>query len=256
MGKAFSQLVARAQGKYQRATARHFFRRPFAVRPHTPIISFTFDDFPRSALLTGGKILQSYGLKGTYYASLGLIGQTIETGTMLLAEDVKDLVAQGHELGCHTFGHCHAWDTRPSRFESAIRQNREALQVLVSGASFKSHSYPIGVPRAQTKHITSKYFTLCRGGGQTFNAGVADLSYLSAYFLEKSRDDPDAIKRMIDENSRARGWLIFATHDVSDRPTQWGCTPQLFQDIVQRSALSGAKILPVFEAYEYLLAPD
>ena len=45
-----------------------------------PLISFSFDDFPRSALFTGGALLEQYGVAGTYYASLGLMGKTSPTG--------------------------------------------------------------------------------------------------------------------------------------------------------------------------------
>jgi peptidoglycan/xylan/chitin deacetylase (PgdA/CDA1 family) len=249
-----SQLVARAQGRYQRATAHYLCQRPFTISPGIPIISFTFDDFPRSALLTGGAILQSFGLAGTYYASLGLIGKRAATGTMFLEEDLKALVEQGHELGCHTFGHCHAWDTSPREFEEAIISNRQALRELIPRASFETLSYPISVPRARTKRRVSKYFACCRCGGQTFNVGKVDLNYLSAYFLEQSRDNPEAIKQMVDQNRRAGGWLIFATHDVCKDPTRWGCTPDLFEDIVRYSVNSGARILPVFQAYEALRA--
>ena len=120
------------------------------------------------------------------------------------------------------------------------------------GASFKTMSYPISVPRSQTKQRASKYFTCCRGGGQVFNAGQADLNCLAAYFLEQSRDNREAIKQMINKNSEAKGWLIFATHDVSESPTRYGCTPDLFEEIVQYSVKSGARILPVSRAYDVL----
>jgi len=81
------------------------YRRPFLLRNDVPNISFTFDDFPRSALLTGGAILSRYGVRGSYYASLGLMGKQAPTGTIFVAEDLQRLLAQGHELGCHTFDH-------------------------------------------------------------------------------------------------------------------------------------------------------
>jgi len=104
----------------------------------------------------------------------------------------------------------------------------------------------------RTKKNTSKHFVCCRGGGQTFNAGTADLNYLSAYFLEKSRGNREVVKRLIDENRRARGWLILATHDVCESPTRFGCTPDFFEDIVQSAVASGARILPVADALELL----
>src|SRR6202035_1848450 len=97
LGVITPQLLTRIHDRFQRTIARSFARRPFAINTQTPLISFTFDDFPRSALLTGGAILQSFGLAGTYYASLGLIGKETATGNMFLAEDLKLLVEQGHE---------------------------------------------------------------------------------------------------------------------------------------------------------------
>jgi len=251
---ATSKALKRPQGQYQRITASALSRRPFTIVPEGPIISFTFDDFPRSALLTGGAILRSYGAAGTYYASLGLMGRQAPTGRIFSPEDLEVLFAQGHELGCHTFSHCHAWDTPPDVFESEIIRNREALSKLAPKASFHTFSYPISVPRAQTKERISKYFACCRCGGQTFNVGNVDLNYLSAFFLEQSRDNPEIVKSLIDQNQRAQGWLIFATHDISDDPTRWGCKPRFFEEIVKYAVKSGARILPAFQAYEVLRA--
>jgi len=250
----FSRWLARIQRHGQRVVARSFARRTFSIDTQTPLISFSFDDFPRSALLTGGAILSSHGLSGTYYASLGLMGSEAPTGPIFLSEDLNVLVEQRHELGCHTYSHCHAWDTRPRVFEDSVIQNQIVLNQLVPGATFKTFSYPISVPRAETKRRISKYFACCRCGGQTFNAGNVDLNCLSAFFLEKSRDNPEAIRDLIDQNRRARGWLIFATHDVRSNPTPWGCTPDFFEHTVRYAVSSGARILPVFQAFEALLA--
>lgn len=250
--EVLSDLSNRARTRYQSAISRYLFRRPFTVDALKPIISFTFDDFPRSALLTGGAILNSFGASGTFYASLGLIGKEIETGTMFLTEDLSTAVEQGHELGCHTFSHSHAWNTEPSKFENSVIENLKALEGVVPGASFKTLSYPISMPRPQTKRRVSKYFSCCRAGGQTFNIGEVDLSSLSAFFLEQSRNDPEAIKNIVDQNCRAGGWLIFATHDISENPSPWGCTPEFFEEIVRYSVNSGAEILPIFQAYDVL----
>src|SRR5262249_46847941 len=136
--------------------------------------------------------------------------------------------------------------------ENAILANQKKLKELLPLASFQSLSYPISNPRPQTKKRSSKYFACCRGGGQRFNIGEIDLNYLGAYFLEQNRENAQSIKNTIDENSQANGWLIFATHDISDRPTRWGCTPKLFDDIVRYSVKSGARVLPVYKAHAYL----
>src|SRR3954470_5907201 len=106
-------LYNRIHGRYQRTVSRLLFKRPFAIDNKVPYISFTFDDFPESALSTGGAILEKYGSRGTYYASLGLTGQDSPVGRIFSPEQLPDLLTRGHELGCHTFAHCHSWETTP-----------------------------------------------------------------------------------------------------------------------------------------------
>ena len=136
--------------------------------------------------------------------------------------------------------------------EEAIVKNRETLNQLVPGAEFKSFSYPISPPRPLTKAKIADHFLCCRGSGQTLNVGTADLNQLSAYFLEKSRNSVQSVKDLIDSNRQVRGWLIFATHDISDKPTPYGCTPEFFEQVVRWAVDSGAQVLPVVEALESL----
>jgi hypothetical protein len=55
-------------------------RRPVKMQNTAPLFSFTFDDFPRSALEVGGKILRAHGVAGTYYVSLELLNRDEPTG--------------------------------------------------------------------------------------------------------------------------------------------------------------------------------
>jgi len=218
------------------------------MRNAQPLISFTFDDFPRAALFTAGRLLESHGVRGTYYVSLGLAGQVAASGEMFHEGDISLLLEQGHELGCHTFSHCHAGETASALFEHSILENARALQTLAPGSEFKTHSYPIGNPRPETKRRAAQHFEACRGGGQTYNHGTIDLNLVSAFFLEQSRDNPSAIYRMVDATCRAGGWLVFSTHDVCDDPTRYGCRPSFFEAVVRYSINSGAMVLPMSQA--------
>lgn len=248
-------LGSRIHGFYQRKAASLLFRRQFAIRPQQPLISFTFDDFPRSALFAGGSILHRRGLSGTYYAALGLTGKEAPSGQIFYEDDLATLFGQGHELGCHTFSHYDSWETETDRFENSIIENSAALNRLCPGAEFKSFSYPISLPRPLTKAKVAEYFLSCRAGGQTLNVGTADLNQLSAFFLEQSRNNIQAVKDLISRNRQSGGWLIFATHDISDNPTPFGCTPEFFEQVVAYAVNSGARIVPVVRALEELDAP-
>jgi hypothetical protein len=252
---SFAHFWSRLNGYQQRWAAHLLFRKPLVINTKRPLVSFTFDDFPRSALFVGGEILNRLGLAGTYYASFGLMGRDAPTGKIFLAGDVKKLLDQNHELGCHTFAHCHSWETGSSEFEASVVENGAALSRLVPGSKFESLSYPISPPKPLTKVKVARHFQCCRGGGQTINAGAADLNHLSAYFLERA-PNIETVKELIDRNRRDCGWLIFATHDIADDHTPYGCKPEFFEDVVRYAVQSGARILPVVKALDVLRAPE
>ncbi len=238
----------------ERNSARRLFRRPQQIHLKRPLISFTFDDFPRTALFEGGAILKSLGAAGTYYTALGLMGKDSPSGAIFVKEDLAKALEDGHELGCHTYSHCHSWRTSTTQFEDSVRRNNEALCELLPGAQFKSFSYPLSEPRPMTKRAVSRHFLCCRAGGQTLNTGTADLNQLSAYFLERARGGIAEIRDLIDRNREERGWIVFATHDVSTQPSPYGCTPQFFRDVVQYAVESGAEVLPVIGALDVVRA--
>jgi len=242
--------TSRIRGRYQRTLAEFFAQRLEKIHGDNAYVSFTFDDFPRSALDTGGRILQARGLRGTYYASFGLMGTHTETGDMFVADDIRQVIGEGHELGSHTYAHSRAWQTSPDEFEWSILRNNQALYGLLPGGEFGSFSFPKWVPKPSVKQIAARHFDACRCGGQTFNADPMDVNLLKAFFIEKSRDDLASIRQLIEQTYRTRGWLIFATHDISDDPTPYGCTPATFTHIVDHALASGARVLPVREALD------
>lgn len=262
--RALVSYLARARQRLTIEAARTLFKKQLVVKTPVPLVSFTFDDFPRSAFLQAGSILSRYGARGSYYASLSLMGKQSPMGAMFEAADLKELLDLGHELGCHTFGHCHSLNTPADMYGRAIVENQEALTALLPGIKFQTFAYPYSAPSVSVKRVAGEHFLCCRGGGlrpgryfpraggQTFNSGATDLNLLCAVFLEKTWKNPEAVKILIDQNSRERGWLILATHDVRESPSPFGCTPHFFEQVVQWSLESGAQILPVVEALEVL----
>src|SRR5260370_41177291 len=73
--------------------------------------------------------------------------------------------------------------------------------------------------------------------------------------MKRGRNKLQAVKDVIEQNRQACGWLIFATHDVTENPTSFGCTPQVFHNVVEYGVNSGAQIVPVIEALKILGAP-
>ena len=58
------------------------------------------------------------------------------------------------------------------------------------------------------------------------NSGTVDLQFLRAMPLIDHRIGRDEIERAFDQAQTYNGWLIFYTHDVADRPSVYGCSPE------------------------------
>jgi peptidoglycan/xylan/chitin deacetylase (PgdA/CDA1 family) len=250
-----SAFILKLQNYYGRKRARVFQRNIYNLRNPGAIISFTFDDFPRTAYLAGGEILRKYNFKGTYFASLGLMGKESPVGTLFYDVDLINLMNDGHEIGCHTYDHVDASEGDASRFEDSILKNQSALSQLLPGLYFKTLAYPKNNPHPKIKKLAGGYFKCCRGGGQAHNSHRVDVNMLKSVFIDfKNRDDIIALRTLIDINEKEKGWLIFSTHDICDSPSSFGCTPALFHDIVTYVADSGASVLTVFDVYSKYVA--
>src|SRR2546429_5422660 len=60
----------------RRKTLCSLYSRKVAWGNRGPVVSFSFDDFPRTAYTVGGAILKRLEVRGTYYAAPGLMGTT------------------------------------------------------------------------------------------------------------------------------------------------------------------------------------
>ena len=221
-----------------------FNRREYSISGSGPVVSFTFDDFPRSALHTGGKILKDYGFRGTYYASMGLMGQPYSTGSQFTDEDISKLLENGHELGCHTYSHV-SCRTSPSKFHDDAIKGRDAVAEITGRNTPQSFSYPQGHVAFRSKRLIGKEFVCCRGIFPGVNTSPADLNLLRANSVYSGGFDIEAVKRLFNENEQCNGWLIFYTHDVSDNTSPYGCTPDEFKSVVDLASKMKNLVVPV-----------
>ena len=213
-----------------------------------PVVSFTFDDFPKSALHVGGAILKSYGVCGTYYAAMGLMDKVNHLGEHFSACDLKKLIADGHELGSHTFSHLSCREAAIRDIEVDVRKGREAVEQVTGIRDSHQFSYPYGHATLQTKSRIGCMMSSCRGIVPGINKSPVDLNLLRANSLYSQSFDLDSIRRLLAENEKSRGWLIFYTHDVSENPSTYGCTSGELEIVVKLASKTGSKVLPMGQA--------
>lgn len=212
------------------------------------MISFTFDDFPRSALSLGGAILKNYGICGTYYAAAGLMGQSNALGEHFSVEDLRTVLRDGHELGNHTYSHLSGRACSVEQFEADVRKGKEAIEQCVGRQLGHHFSYPFGHATLRGKGRIGKGALSCRGIVPGINESPVDLNLLRANRLYSCSLRMSEIEHLLVENQKRRSWLIFYTHDIAAKPSPFGCTPQEFEQVVRLAVKSAARILPVGQA--------
>jgi peptidoglycan/xylan/chitin deacetylase (PgdA/CDA1 family) len=213
-----------------------------------PFVSFTFDDFPKSALYAGAPVLEKLGVRATFYVSMGLMDSEKRVGKMFGREDLVSVAHSGHELGTHSFSHRSAYDRRtrvpnPDFIQDVLR-GKEALRELIPNAS-DNLAYPYGRVTHEAMRVLSREMMSCRGTVRGLNGPFANLDFLAANAVTVDANGRADLHELISLNAERKGWLIFFTHDVAEVPSAHGCTPNLLKSLVRAAVRSGAKVLPV-----------
>jgi peptidoglycan/xylan/chitin deacetylase (PgdA/CDA1 family) len=225
-----------------------FYARRVPLGSHGPIVSFCFDDFPRTALRTGGRILKSFGVAGTYYVAMGLMDKVNHLGEQFHCEDLDSLLVDGHELASHTYGHISCRSVSPSTFLEDVQKGRQAIEQLTGTTDSGNFAFPFGDFTLSAKRLVGANAASCRSTWKGLNGPDVDLNLLRANSLYGGREECTLVRKLILENERKKSWLIFYSHDVQNTPSQYGCTPALLEFAVSCALQTSAHVLTVAEA--------
>ena len=245
--ESLKALLARAGGALNRAAAGYVHQKNALVACSSrPVVSFTFDDAPRSAGVTGGAILKAAGAAGTYYVC-GALSQ-LGNGGYLSTNELEDLNARGHEIACHTYSHPKLPDLTTDELRAEIDRNAAFLKHCCGDVGPYNFSYPYGAVSPGAKRVAGKYYSSCRGTSHGINTGTLDLSLLKAVRIYENRTKLEDIEKWFDKLCETKGWLIFYTHDVGNSPSAFGTSIRLFESCVVGARRRNFHILTVRDA--------
>ncbi len=222
-----------------------FHKRTVALGDLGPIVTFTFDDFPRSALAIGGDIVERYGGRATYYVAMGLMGASNDLGEQFRRADLHSLVERGHELANHSFSHLSVRKSPFKKFLMDLDQCDRTIRENIAVNVTRNFAYPYGEVTLAAKRRLGPRMASCRGTCGGFNGPDVDLNLLRANRLYGDIDQFEVAKHLILENKKRRSWLIFYSHDVASNPSSFGCTPTLLEEVVSLAANHGARLATV-----------
>lgn len=226
-------------------------RRNLRFKLERPIVSFTFDDFPRSALTNGASMLEAQNWHATFYVAAGMMGIENHHGKSFSEADLAIVQKNGHEIAGHTFSHLDCATSTPAQVTTEIARNNTALKALGLSAPIEHFAWPYGTATAGHKSALGTHFKSMRGVCSGVMHNRADLNCLKSTPLFSGEALEPAIKQVASLIQRP-GWLIFFTHDVRDNPSEWGITPKDLKKTIAAVKNSGAEVLPVGQALEKL----
>ncbi len=144
-----------------------------AELPPRPVL-ITFDDGDISVYTTAFPILQKYGLTGVVY----IVGNYMGTEGYMTAEQIKELVDAGWEVGSHSRSHRDLRQLQPEIQRVEIVDARKELQ-KATGASVDTFAYPFGfMGNTAGSYVHAAGYIAAMGLGFTSDQGKGNLFWL------------------------------------------------------------------------------
>ena len=107
--------------------------------PAAPSVCITFDDGCETDLIAAAPVLREFGCNATFYLTAGFLG----TPGYLNASQVRDLDAQGFEIGCHSMTHPYLSDLPEPTLKREIVDAKFEIEQIV-GHAIEHFSCPGG----------------------------------------------------------------------------------------------------------------
>jgi peptidoglycan/xylan/chitin deacetylase (PgdA/CDA1 family) len=129
-----------------------------------------------------------------------------------------------------------------------LDRNQSVLRTIDSDIVVRNFAYPYGDLSVRSKRYLETRFDSCRSCHPGINCGVANLGALDAWALENASLDRAKIGALIAETVETRGWLIFYSHDVAERPNRYGVSPDLLEWAVSTAKRSGCALTTIADS--------
>ena len=186
-------------------------------------VSITFDDARVSQVERGLPILDTQGVKATFYASLGRMEQQLEAWRAALA--------RGHEIGNHTATHpCsgnHLFSRQNALEEISLQQMAEELDLAnaeierLTGVAPTTFAYPCGntfvgrgVELKSYVPLVAERFTVGRAAYNEVPNDPAFCDLAHATGIDADDAPFERLQKMVDAAVDAGSWLILYGHNV------------------------------------------
>ena len=107
--------------------------------PDVPSVCITFDDGSETDLIAAAPVLREFGCNATFYLTAGFLGKP----GYLNPSQVRELDAQGFEIGCHSMTHSYLSDLPEPELKREVVDAKLEIEQMV-GHRIEHFSCPGG----------------------------------------------------------------------------------------------------------------
>jgi peptidoglycan/xylan/chitin deacetylase (PgdA/CDA1 family) len=126
-----SQMEWMKQSGFRGLSVGEALRYPAERYPVEPGVCITFDDGCETDWIAAAPVLREFGFHATFYLTAGFLG----TPGYLSAEQVRDLDAQGFEIGCHSMTHAYLSDLPETELKREIVDAKIRIEQILGHAT-------------------------------------------------------------------------------------------------------------------------
>jgi peptidoglycan/xylan/chitin deacetylase (PgdA/CDA1 family) len=234
------------KGKLRRRFVRLAHRRPAPGHIDRPMVTFAFDDTPASAVRAGAPILESRGVRGTYFFCAGLAGESGHMGEYATREDMKRVAEAGHEIGCHTYSHIDCGQASGVEVDDELGLNAAMLSDWGIADRLETFAYPYGDVGFPGKREAAQRFALSRGLHPGLIEHGSDLAQAPSVGIE-GEDGEAKARTWLDRAFHRKAWVILFTHGVEDKPTPFGAAADALARLVDEALARGFEVVTAAE---------
>ena len=211
-------------------------------------LSLTFDDARPTQLDHGLPILDRYGIKATFYVSVGPLKSRLG--------EWRAALENGHEIGNHTLTHPCSGNFAFSRHNALEDYTLDRMEAEIAGADGEieemtgvrpsTFAYPCGqtyVGRGEGLRsyvpLVARRFTAGRGfNGESANhPALCDLAHLLS--TSADRLSWDELRLWLDSTVGQGDWLILTAHEVGPEPRHQVMTEDALDAVCRYAADPG-----------------
>ena len=211
------------------------------------MVTFSFDDNLLSQFQNARPILNTAGLKATYF----VISQDPGTESIAMTwANLTTLGGEGNEIAGHT--RTHPFLTQLTSAQMVAEVTGSFTDLVAQGFSPKTFAYPYGdVNAAVEAAVKAAGYLGARGSYTGLNGPVSDHYDLYDIRLDTT-SNLATVESYIDQAKADKRWIVFELHDVMNGGDTYSITPAFLQSLVTYVKSSGISVVTVAQGVAQL----